>query len=268
MNTGKYGDVHDEEQGMLRIQEERKNEGSEAKAREFQPTKNRRFRRPLVHLDIKPANIFLTAAEEPYLAYPKPLLADFDIAREMGPATDNFPNRHVLGTQRYRAPEVQEIAMRELPITAKADVWSLGMVIKKMMYTTLGAMRYFEIMNDSLTASFQFLDGNTFTSDDVPGFDAMYSRDLHQLVTDCLQINSDKRIGYEQLRKKTKAGFARSQKRLGSIRTDSGSGDGVAEHLRLAKTDEHDPFKLSEIFPEPPRKRRRVESPVEATVSA
>jgi serine/threonine protein kinase len=218
------------------------------------------WKKPIVHLDIKPPNIFLTAPQKPYQAYANPLLADFDIADFIGPDTDNRSDRKKVGTSGYRAPEVQVGAMHQNSITAKADIYSLGMVIWRMMHTTLGYEKSKELQSDSIKSSFKFPEGNTFALDEILGYNAMYSRALHQLINDCLQINSDRRLGYQQLRVKTKAGFLTSQIRLGNIQVDSEHGGKVSEHMRVLRREELE-FSLCGRFQEPARKKRKGNVP-------
>jgi serine/threonine protein kinase len=176
-------------------------------------------------------------------------------------ATNNSrTDRTQLGTTGYRAPEVQEEAMHGNSITAKADVYSLGIVIWRMMHTTLGDAKSREIRNESIKQSFQLPEGYTFAMDEIPEYDAMYSSALHQLVTDRLHINPDRRLGYEQLRIKTRAEFLTPQERLGGIQVDAEYGGAVAEHLRVVRKEEV-VFKVGSSFQEPVRKRRKVEAP-------
>jgi hypothetical protein len=67
------------------------------------------------------------------------------------------------------------------------------------------------------------------------------------LVDDCLHINPDRRLGYEQLRSKTKAGFLTAQKRLGNIQVDAEYGGEVAEHLQVVRKKERE-FRVGEQF--------------------
>jgi serine/threonine protein kinase len=232
MNTGMCGTMHDAGQNF----------------------DNELFENPMVHLDIKPPNVFLCAGKHPYPAYPRPVLADYDVAEPISETLDTYPARTAVGTRGYQAPEVLSKSLWHHRITAKADVWAIGMVIWKLMHTTLG-QRSEEISAASIDASFRFLDGDTFTSDEVPGYDAMYSNTLHTLVRDCLQINPEKRVGYEELRRRTKAGFAQSQKRIGSV-----EGEDIAEHLRVLVRQERE-FLIGEEYQHPRvRKRRRMEN--------
>jgi serine/threonine protein kinase len=188
--------------------------------------------------------------------YPNPLLADFDIAAVIGTDTDNRSDRNRFGTSGYRTPEVQVEAMHQNSITAEADIYSLGMLVWRLMHTSLGNEKSKELQSDSIKSSFEFAEGNIFTSDEIHGDSSMYSRAQHQLVNDCLQVNPDRRPGYQQLRVKTKAGFLTSQKRLGNIQVDSEYGGKVSEHLRVLRKEELE-FSVGERFQEPARKKRK-----------
>ncbi|KAI4683708.1 uncharacterized protein J4E88_004885 [Alternaria novae-zelandiae] len=265
LNTGVCGETLDEvktAEGPENGPEVGK-EGQMAKKRKRGGNKPReKFKDSMVHLDVKPANIFISTAKEPYLAYPKTLLADYDVVKRISPATDASEGRKDWGTKGFQAPEIILEAAHHHPVNAKADIWSLGMVIWKLMHTTLGRETSDQICEDSIKASFQFAEGNTFTSTDIPGYDAMYSNVLHQLVIDCLQVNPEKRPGYGMLRKKAKAEFERSQRRLGSVFSGDKMGSDIAGHLRVLRKEELE-YKLGNMFVEPLSKRRKTHAPAE-----
>ena len=125
------------------------------------------------------------------------------------------------------------------------------------MHTTLGREKSDQICEDSIKASFQFAEGDTFTSTEIPNYDAMYSNVLHKLVAECLQFNPEKRPGYEILRKKAKAEFERSQRRLGPVLSGDKMGRDIASHLRVLRREELE-YKLGDMFVEPLSKRRKA----------
>jgi serine/threonine-protein kinase len=81
--------------------------------------------RGLVHRDIKPQNVLLTAAEDVKVA-------DFGIARAASAATISQTSV-ALGTPSYMAPEQ---ALGE-PATPKSDLYSLGVVLYEMLTAEL-----------------------------------------------------------------------------------------------------------------------------------
>jgi serine/threonine protein kinase len=273
MNTGQCGEALDEEkaakerQEVQEIEKEGPNTKTKTKKQKQGAKKARkRFKGGMVHLDVKPENIFLNTGKAPHLAYPKPFLADYDVVKMIAPQTDTMESRKDWGTKGFQAPEIITEAAHHHSVNAKTDIWSLGMVIWKMMHTTLGREKSVEICEDSIKASFQFADGNTFTSTDIPDYDAMYSNTLHQLVIDCLQINPEKRPNHDALRKKAKAEFERLQRRLGPVLTETKNGSDIASHLRVLRGEELD-FKLGEKFQEPRRKRRKTATAVDEDVN-
>jgi serine/threonine protein kinase len=254
-NTGECGETLDDEEATVEAVKA-------GKRKRRKKTLNKLFKGGMVHLDIKPENIFLNTAKSPYLSYPKPLLADYDVVKMIAPATNSSEGRKDWGTKGFQAPEIIVETAHNHPVNAKADIWSLGMVIWKMMHTTLGKEKCDQMCEDSIKASFQFADGNTFTSPDILGYDAMYSNALHQLVIDCLQINPEKRPGYDMLRKKAKTEFARSQRQLGQVSSAVNDGGDIASHLRVLRGEESY-YKLGKKFQEPVRKKRKTGASVE-----
>lgn len=80
----------------------------------------------IVHRDVKPGNVLVT--EEG-----RAKLADFGIARALGELTARLTRTGtVLGTARYLAPE----QLRDDPIDARADVYSLGLVLHEVLTGT------------------------------------------------------------------------------------------------------------------------------------
>ena len=78
----------------------------------------------IVHLDIKPANILLTPDG-------KALLADFGIARLLGPSGHATQTESTTGTPAYIAPE--QIDHTIGPLGPRCDVYSLGVVVYEML---------------------------------------------------------------------------------------------------------------------------------------
>ncbi len=77
----------------------------------------------IVHRDVKPANIVLCANTD---GSQRAVLLDFGIARSLDASATMTATGFVVGTAGYIAPEV---AMGGLPFDARADLYSLGMVL-------------------------------------------------------------------------------------------------------------------------------------------
>lgn len=77
----------------------------------------------IVHRDVKPANIVLSANAD---GSRRAVLLDFGIARSLGAGATMTATGFVVGTAGYIAPEV---AMGGRPFDARADLYSVGMVL-------------------------------------------------------------------------------------------------------------------------------------------
>lgn len=84
----------------------------------------------IVHRDVKPENIFLTAAGESVI----PKVGDFGLAKEVGESRRITLSGTALGTPYYMSPEQAE-GKRE--IDARSDVFSLGSVLYEMATGTM-----------------------------------------------------------------------------------------------------------------------------------
>ncbi|VDK44907.1 unnamed protein product [Taenia asiatica] len=77
----------------------------------------------IVHLDVKPTNMLI--ADSGHL-----LISDFDRSYDMTQATEPPRRTDFTGALFYMAPEIRN----RIEITAKADVWSLGILVANTMY--------------------------------------------------------------------------------------------------------------------------------------
>jgi hypothetical protein len=80
---------------------------------------------PVVHCDLKPSNVFITAAGE------RACVLDFGLARELRGAEEEEPAGIVRGTPAYMAPE--QAAGRPGDIDARTDVYGLGGILYELL---------------------------------------------------------------------------------------------------------------------------------------
>lgn len=119
--------------------------------------------RKVLHRDLKTQNIFLMATGQIKLG-------DFGIARVLD-ATKDYA-KTMVGTPYYLSPEIIE----DKPYNFKSDVWSCGVVLYEM--TTL---------KHPFDADSLVILASKILKDQIPDVDAMYSRDLQNVIRSMLQ---------------------------------------------------------------------------------
>ncbi|KAG9000808.1 putative serine/threonine-protein kinase iks1 [Tulasnella sp. 427] len=85
--------------------------------------------RSILHLDLKPGNILLTFDQGKLI--PRAMLSDFGTSRDMLTTRTRSGNT---GTLEYAAPETLDA---ERSVDSKADMWSLGMILHKLLFFRL-----------------------------------------------------------------------------------------------------------------------------------
>jgi serine/threonine-protein kinase len=81
--------------------------------------------RGLVHRDIKPSNVFLASSDGGEVVK----LLDFGLAKAVAGQPDITAHPGLLGTPQYMSPE--QVLCR--PVDARSDVWSLGVLVFRML---------------------------------------------------------------------------------------------------------------------------------------
>ncbi|KAG5642875.1 hypothetical protein DXG03_001917, partial [Asterophora parasitica] len=89
----------------------------------------------ILHLDLKPGNVLLTWDEGKLI--PRAMLSDFGTSRDMLHSTRNRSGN--TGTLEYTSPESLPSPLTGLlqSIDSKADMWSLGMILHKLLFFRL-----------------------------------------------------------------------------------------------------------------------------------
>ncbi|KAJ7135890.1 kinase-like protein [Mycena epipterygia] len=92
----------------------------------------------ILHLDLKPGNVLLTWDEGKLI--PRAMLSDFGTSRDMLHSSRSRSGN--TGTLEYTAPESLPSPRTGLlhPIDSKADMWSLGMILHKLLFFKLPYM--------------------------------------------------------------------------------------------------------------------------------
>ncbi|KAF2646741.1 kinase-like protein [Massarina eburnea CBS 473.64] len=212
---------------------------------------------PLFHRDIKTDNIFLGSAHAPYLAYPNPILADYDISLSLN--TPHFRNNKDMyyaggnshgGTESWRPPETRFKSLG-YDITTAGDIHASGLIIWTLMHASLGRARRFDIRR-SAERSYDLNSENTLLPKVTRGpvWNASYTKPLYDLVKNCLKVNPSHRPTFLELRKRTKEEVEKIQRLMGSIKTEN-----IGEHLRLLVKEEFFPVGSSA----PANKKRKRE---------
>lgn len=207
---------------------------------------------PRIHFDIKPENIFLASNTEPYRAYPRVILADYDAMADQGDRPDGWGDRRTLqGTPGYQAPEIVNTFIKNVKLRDKVDIWGVGIVIWELIHATLEGHQWSSIRDHMGTL--MFTDGDTFPSDDITGYNTIYSKPLHDLMRECLQLNPRKRPGFKELRERTRRALDNYLKNVGSIDDPTPPPHLRLQHLKRTREE----FEIGERFVEPDRKKLR-----------
>ncbi|EKM75829.1 hypothetical protein AGABI1DRAFT_45808 [Agaricus bisporus var. burnettii JB137-S8] len=91
--------------------------------------------RSILHLDLKPGNVLLTWDEGKLI--PRAMLSDFGTSRDM--IASNSIRSGNTGTLEYSSPESLPSPQtgRLLEVNSKSDMWSLGMILHKLLFFRL-----------------------------------------------------------------------------------------------------------------------------------
>ena len=135
--------------------------------------------RKILHRDIKSQNIFLTKNG-------LVKLGDFGIAKCLDKTMDKIST--IVGTPYYLSPEL----ISNKPYSFKNDIWSLGVVLYEMCSLKVP----FEAQNLPLL-SLKIVKGQY---NPIP---KIYSKDLHILVANCLNVDPNKRPSIKEILKST-----------------------------------------------------------------
>lgn len=156
----------------------------------------------IVHMDIKPANVFVglhpesAPTQDNWPAYPTFKLGDYGLAFETWEDDDRNPHKQGnCGTERYEAPE--QITDEENPqkLTAKTNVFGVGITVMTMMqrHELPGVKDKWSAARNGSKATKDHPHLNDDTKRD-------YSNTLVQLVSDSVRYDPEDRPSFQELR--------------------------------------------------------------------
>ncbi|KAH7409793.1 hypothetical protein DE146DRAFT_710204 [Phaeosphaeria sp. MPI-PUGE-AT-0046c] len=230
--------------------------------------------KPLIHSDIKSANVFCAAGNSKYPLWPRVVLADFDLTQ---PA-DNIQHRFC-GTRGWQPPERNtygrnndKYAPAAWEISEKSDIYGVGLIAYRMLLAVTGTANLKRIKEDIMTrvrdrwpatllTTNKKLDaaaGRSLISNDLNDVPVMYSIKLARLVQRCLYYHPDHRYDLEDLEGEVDTELARLDRLYGEMyRKDVNELD---DGQKICKSDDHKAFEKFAIGQpyNPPRKRRRL----------
>ncbi|KAI4667087.1 uncharacterized protein J4E79_001770 [Alternaria viburni] len=170
--------------------------------------------RPIVHSDIKDANIFLRSNNDGYPAYPDVVVSDFDVAFEQDNPRD-VDNRRYQGTPGMQPPERENTTQIRhdwkpayWDVSEKSDVWSLAMTAWALMVAHKDSEETFykraKDRTDNWYSNEKLREGNVGKDgvfptmlEDLP---KEYSVRLCKLVSSCLRYHPKRRPSLDRLR--------------------------------------------------------------------
>jgi serine/threonine protein kinase len=175
---------------------------------------------PIVHRDMKMANVFLSYPDEKqYKNYPVPKLGDFGLAIYL--PEGELTNHEVVGTPGNLPVEQDPNVMRrrgmDRPLTAKANVWAIANIVASMVVQKDGMLDY-EMQQ---TATSVAKSNESVGSDEPvpnppkrythtePEFDDEirddYSEELLALLYNCMRFDPNDRISLSKALKSIRA---------------------------------------------------------------
>ncbi|OAG16638.1 kinase-like protein [Alternaria alternata] len=230
--------------------------------------------RPIIHSDIKDANIFLRSNNTQYPAYPRVVLSDFDIAFELDDERE-MQIRQVQGTPGLMPPERDGAGLYEddwkpddWPISEKSDIWSLAMTAWALMMAHKEESFYENVQERSKDPEHvkDLRNGTVGSTDSIfpqtlEEIPQEYSVRLCQVISRCLRYNPERRMSLEKLRRVSDDNLSRLDRMYGEeIRKGK---DAIADEFKLEYTnedsDEWAQYAIGQEFV-PPRKRRKTDS--------
>ncbi|QIW94977.1 hypothetical protein AMS68_000495 [Peltaster fructicola] len=140
----------------------------------------------ILHRDLKPENVFLTNGSTVKLG-------DFGLSRVM--RVDDFASTYV-GTPFYMSPEINSSEK----YSAKSDIWSLGCVVYELCAQAppFNGRNQIELIHNIRQGK-------------APELPSFYSKELRNLIKQCLKVSQDDRPNVIQLIQEPLVKLARSQ---------------------------------------------------------
>ncbi|KAF2867312.1 kinase-like domain-containing protein [Massariosphaeria phaeospora] len=250
--------------------------------------------KPIIHGDIKDSNIFFAGEDSKYPAYERPLLSDFDLTLYRDDMI-NEENARFGQTLGWEPPEKHDKFCKEIPdyeprrweVSEKADIWSLGVLALQMMHVHPDNRHASQTPHDFITKIHKVSqkqwknlgkDGVEDPSENdineaplehprneniMRNYKRLprdYSMRLFQVIRKCLQLNPDRRIGLEHLRRKIRRQMQMLDGRYPEY--TKRKRETLPEYSRVEFVPQEEQIKRGDKY-QRPTKRRRIEPPDE-----
>ncbi|KAF1915765.1 kinase-like domain-containing protein [Ampelomyces quisqualis] len=235
----------------------------------------------LLHSDIKLENVFCCQENTVYPAYPRIVLADFDLAQSVRKLTSRYRyagtrttqpperNAYALGDSDDDSSDELAYAPGEWDISEKSDIWGIGIIAYLLLSAGSTQNSYARAqekmavdakawVHDFATTDVEHHPTGSFLTDEMDNFSDIHSLGLIRLVNQCLQYRPADRPTLQDMKYKIDANIERLDRMYGDEIKKKGKAI-ASEHTVLygQNNKRRNEFNIGNGY-EPPRKRQRI----------